>query len=188
MPNLYPAFERQEVVVHCPGTPARSPSSTTAARAGRRGVAATGAGAPRRGPDVPPRARERGPRGRREPAALALAARLAPARSRRSQPPRRASRAGSAPRSSASWARAPCRRRARRSRPPLPVGRPAALRAADRAGRARGGRLRERAASARRSRSRPSASAACDGSRARGRLNALAPRRRATGTSSSCRG
>ena len=80
VPNLYPAFERQEVVVHTPRH-ARSLAElddgelALVAEAWRRRREAV----PGR---LPPRARQRGSRGGLEPAAHALAARLA-ARSRR---------------------------------------------------------------------------------------------------------
>ena len=101
VPNLYPAFERQEVVVHSPRH-ARSLAELDDERARRssRRRGGCGRGARERA-GVPARARQRGPRGGREPAAHALAARLAPGGAAAAAA-ERASRAGSARRSRAS--------------------------------------------------------------------------------------
>ena len=77
VPNLYPAFERQEVVdPHARAPALHRRARRRAARARRGGLAERAAAAQTRRLRLPARARERGPRGRGEPAAHALAARL----------------------------------------------------------------------------------------------------------------
>ena len=99
VPNLYPAFERQEVVIHTPEhlrSFADLSDEQVAPR--RRSLATADRSRPRRGVRVRPRPDQRGAAGRREPAAQPLSTRLdaggAAGRVRRGRgPARRATRA-----------------------------------------------------------------------------------------------
>ena len=178
VPNLYPAFERQEVVVHTPEHVALDH------RAVRRSAVARGRGVafPRRGCAcgglcLRPRDRQRGQSRRREPPAHALAAHLA-------------SRAAAGRLARGDDGRGDGRRarpRARRARRTLPSGLSRSLRGQSCSGEPRARCLREPFARGRSRHGRRGRTAS-----ARGRAGCagepLASRRARGGTSTSCRG
>ena len=152
VPNLYPAFERQEVVVHVPRTSARWPSSTTRSSTLVAEAWRLRAGAARDG--LRPRARQRGRGGgAASPHTHSQLVWLPEA------PPVVAPSGRPVPATARSVAVEPDERLVVAERDGVilfgGVGRPVAVRAADRAGRARGRPVDEPAASALRSRWRP---------------------------------